>query len=88
MYDGHLTHISIALNKKAREEDVTIVKFPPHVTDVLQPLDVTCFGPLKGEWGKILDKWTSAFGDPVPLRKSTFVSKLGEIWYKGLSAKT
>ena len=55
------------------------------MTDVLQPLDVTCFGPLKAEWGKILTRWTSAFGDREPLRKSVFVSRLGEIWHQGLT---
>ena len=43
----HLTHISIPFIKRALNENITTVKFSPHVTDVLQPLDIFCFGPLK-----------------------------------------
>ena len=46
--DGHLTHLSLDVILKAREEKITILKLPAHTTDLLQPLDVTCFGPLKG----------------------------------------
>ena len=47
LYNSHLKHVSVAVMRKVREENITIIKFPPHVTDVLQPLEVTCFGPLK-----------------------------------------
>ena len=50
--DGHLTHVSIRAIEKAIDEDVTILKLPPHVTDKLQPLDVARFGPLKRAWEK------------------------------------
>ena len=48
--DGRLTHISLSVIKRAMEERIIIIKFPPHVTDVLQPLDVACFCPLKRPW--------------------------------------
>ena len=50
IFDGHMTYASIEVIQKAIEEDVTILKLPPHVTDKLQPLDVACFGPLKRAW--------------------------------------
>ena len=31
IYNGHLSHVSISLIGKAREEDITILKLPPHV---------------------------------------------------------
>ena len=40
IYNGHLSHISISLIENAREEDITILKLPPHVTDKIQP---SCF---------------------------------------------
>ena len=55
LYDGDLTHTSIPMIKAALEQDV-ILKFPPQVTDVLQPLDVACFGPLKRIWEARLQK--------------------------------
>ena len=33
IYDEHLSHMSILLFEKAWEEDITILKLPPHVTD-------------------------------------------------------
>ena len=83
--DGHLTHVSILVIEKAVEEDVTILKLPPHATDVLQPLDVSCFGPLKRLWEQSLNSLINEFGVKEPIRKGRFVNKLGEVWHKGLS---
>ena len=62
LYDGHLTHTSIPVIKAALEQDVVILNFPPHVTDVLQPLDVACFGPLARTWEARLYKRVNEFG--------------------------
>ena len=40
--------------KPARDCNVIIIKFPPHTTDLLQPLDVAVFKSLKDHWGKVL----------------------------------
>ena len=85
LYDGHLTHVSLEVIERAIKEDIHIIKFPPHVTDKLQPLDVACFGPLKRLWEIELNSWVNEFGPRMPMRKANFVNKLGEIWYKGLS---
>ena len=84
LYDGHLTHVSAPVIEKALDEDVTILKFPPHVTDVLQPLDVACFGPLKREWERKLHKRISELGIKNPLTKCEFVNELCTIWNKGM----
>ena len=52
LFNGHLTHISTPVTREALDQQIVILKFPPHVTDALQPLDVTCFSPLK-ESGRI-----------------------------------
>lgn len=57
LYDGHTTHISTKLIQLAQENEVTIVKLPPHTTHVLQPLDVAVFKGLKQKWDKELCKW-------------------------------
>ena len=38
----------------APQQKVTIIKLPPHTTDLLQPLDVAVFKSLKDHWGDIL----------------------------------
>ena len=65
IWDGHMTHISIDLVKEAKKEDVTIVKYSLHVTDQLQPLDVTCFGPLKRKWESLLNEWVVEWGSKL-----------------------
>ena len=58
IYDGQSTHINYKLIKKAREEQVTILKLPSHTADCLQPLNVCCFRPLKTQWDNAIAKWT------------------------------
>ena len=54
IFDDHLSHLRYDTIKLAKEKNVTIIKFPAHTTDVLQPLDVSCFKSLKDYWGKML----------------------------------
>ena len=84
MLDGHLNHISTPVIEKALEQNIIILKFPSHVTDVLQPLDVACFGPLKREWERCLQKHISEYGIKKPLTKSGFVNELCAIWNTGM----
>ena len=84
LLDGHLTHMSFALVDKALKEDIIIVKLPPHSTDLLQPLDVSCFGPLKREWERELNQYIYERGPKQPMKKPTFVDLLSKIWHEGL----
>lgn len=77
--DGHLTHVSADVIKEANKEGIMIVKYPPDVTDQLQPLDVTCSGPLKQKWELFLRKWGSK------LAKANFVNLLSKVWHEGLT---
>ena len=62
IWDRHMAHVSIDLVKEAKKEDITIGKYPPYVTDQLQPLDVTCFGPVKHKWESLLSEWVVEWG--------------------------
>ena len=53
-FDGHHSHMSISLIELARSNNVHLVCFPPHCTHILQPLDVSVFGPVKATWRKVL----------------------------------
>ena len=63
LFNGHLTHFSIAVIKKAMANDIILMKLPPHVTDVMQPLDVGMFSPLKKAWENLLNKNISILGE-------------------------
>ena len=69
LFDDHMTHVSLGVLQKALEGDIIIVKLPPHVMDMLQPLDVSCFGPLKRKW---------------EMRLQEQVNLLCKIWREGL----
>ena len=69
IFDGHLSHVSIRVIEKAMEEQITLLKFPPHVTDVMQPLDIACFGPLKRRWETLLNSWTNEWGPKEVMKK-------------------
>lgn len=57
IYDGHVWHISIGLIEKARQENVVILKLPPHISHILQTMDFNIFRPLKLLWNEELIKW-------------------------------
>ena len=50
LLDGHSSHYTFDLVKAAAEKDVIIFCLPPHTTADSQPLDTSCFGPLKTYW--------------------------------------
>ncbi|XP_044760411.1 MFS-type transporter clz9-like [Coccinella septempunctata] len=45
--DNHASHMSIEAIDMAKNNGVTIITLPPHCSNRLQPLDVTCFAPFE-----------------------------------------
>ena len=86
LFDGNLSHISLSVIKRAMEERIIIIKFPPHVADVLQPLDVACFGPLKPHWELPLQERVNTYGTKFNLTKRDFVNQLCKIWKQGINS--
>ena len=84
LYDGHLSHISLIVVQLALKENVIILKFPPYVTDVLQPLDVSCFGLIKRKWEKMLNDRITTYETRNRIDKSEFVDLLCKIWHDRL----
>ena len=87
LYDGHMTHTSLNTMQLAIKEGISLVKLPAHCTDLLQPLDVCCFNPLKSYYEEELTKHVHATGGREPLKKADFCNLIGSIWKKGLSEK-
>ena len=67
-------HVSLGVIKKTLEDDIIIVKFLPHVMDVPQPLEVTCFGLLKKKWEMLLHEQVNLFDARLQLCKWDFVN--------------
>ena len=84
IFDNHLSQITIAVIMRALEENITILKFSPCCTDLLQLLDRTCFGPLKRKWETELGERMIALGSQSVLNKGEFANLLCSIWNKGI----
>lgn len=51
--DGHNSHLTLELIDLARSNNVILFCLPPHLTHMLQPLDVAVFRSLKAHFAKI-----------------------------------
>lgn len=87
LFDGHLTHFSIDVVKKALDNQVILIKLPPHTTDLMQPLDVGMFSPLKKAWDKQLSEHTGFGGSKGTIRRADFVNMLCSIWKESMPGK-
>jgi hypothetical protein len=45
--DGHESHHSVEFEEYCKEHNIVTLCMPPHSSHLLQPLDVSCFSPLK-----------------------------------------
>lgn len=79
IYDGHASHVSVDVIKTAIENQITILKLPPHTSHLLQPLDLSVFKSLKTRWDAKLVEWQRKnVGVKIP--KRMFSKLIGEIW--------
>ena len=79
LFDEHVTHISICVIQQALSNNIHLVKFPPHMTDILQPLDKCCLGPLKRKWEDKLNARISEFGITKKVDQGEFVNLISLI---------
>ena len=86
LFDGNLMNISLSVIKRAMEERIIIIKFPPHVTDVLQPLDVASFGPFKRLWELLLQERVNTYSAKSNLTKRVFINQLFKIWKEEMNS--
>ena len=82
--DGHSSHYTLELVKTAAEAGVVLFCLPPHTTADSQPLDTSCFGPLKIYWGEVCQAFM--FANPGRAVTKFLFSKLfSEAWSKGMT---
>ena len=63
------SHLSVNVVEKCLENDIRFVFLPPNATDFLQPLDVSVFRPLKGQWRSVLNAWKDRNFGSIPKAK-------------------
>ncbi|KAJ8875517.1 hypothetical protein PR048_023412 [Dryococelus australis] len=52
LIDGHLSHLTLHTSKFCSDNGIVCVALLPNSTNILQPMDVCVFKPLKHGWGK------------------------------------
>ena len=77
--DGHHSHISLELIRRAHGSNVLLLCLPPNTTHLLQPLDVGVFAPMKSAWRAILKRYKlETKGQRVG--KEDFPSLIAKLW--------
>lgn len=72
--DNLASHISVKVLQECENNGIRFILLPPNSTHLTQPLDVSCFRPIKGAWRKILKLWKRQ--NRGPLRKDMFPTLL------------
>ncbi len=84
LLDGHSSHYTLDLIQTAADNDVVIFCLPPHTTADSQPLDTSCFGPLKVYWSEACRLFM--FANPgCVVSKFQFSSLFSQAWSKGMT---
>ena len=55
--DNHTSHLSLAAIDYCRKHSIVMLTLPPHGSHMMQPLDVTFFGPFKTFYSQACDNW-------------------------------
>ena len=79
LYDGHTTHIDDRVINSAIENNITIIKLPPHLSHILQPMDLAVFRSLKSAWDQKLSR-RQRHQQGVKISKHDFSYLLTTIW--------
>ena len=58
LLDGHSSHIGYDVRQLAIDNDIHLLKLPPHTTHLLQPLDVGFFNCMKHAWQEAIGDFT------------------------------
>lgn len=54
--NGHSSHLTAEFDDFCKQNAIICLCMPAHASQLLQPLDVGVFGPLKSAYGKLLEQ--------------------------------
>ena len=55
--DNLASHFTVEVIRAAQVNNVYFCALPPNATNLMQPLDVSVFGPMKRQWRAVLGDW-------------------------------
>ena len=84
LIDGHKSHYNPETIKLAAEKEVILFTLPPNTTHLAQPLDRSCFGPLKNSWKYACQRYIADNPGKVVTRFS-FSKVFNEAWTQSMT---
>jgi hypothetical protein len=85
--DGHGSHISVDFLFDCKKANIQLVFLPPHSSHVTQPLDLTCFSPVKSKYRQAIADLAS-LDDAAKVKKWRFIECYRFARDEGLTPKT
>ena len=86
LLDGHASHYCPDVIKMAAAERIIIFALPPNTTHLTQPLDRSCFSPLKSQWKQVVQAFVAQHRRSVS--RYDFCSLFSKAWVEAMSMKT
>ena len=84
LLDGHSTHYCPEAIALAAEERIVMFALPPNTTHITQPLDRSCFAPLKVVWREVCHEFcVKNPGRVVTLYEFSYL--FSKAWFKALT---
>jgi hypothetical protein len=83
LLDGHASHYCPKTIQIAAEKQVILFALPPNTTHLTQPLDRTCFSPLKTEWKQECHKFRTNNPGKV-VNRLEFSSIFARAWFQAM----
>ena len=82
--DGHSSHAAAGFDKFCTERMIIPLYMPPHSSHRLQPLDVTCFSPLKHFYSKQTTKMME--NGVFSIKKEDFLYTFPSVFERAISS--
>ncbi|KAI1003246.1 hypothetical protein K3495_g4962 [Podosphaera aphanis] len=73
LVDGHGSHTNVDIQWECYQNKFHLVYMSPHTSHILQPLDLSCFSPLKARYRQLIES-LSTIHDTASLKKQRFTN--------------
>lgn len=85
LIDGHMSHLTVDFARQCEANGIILFRFPPHLTHLMQPLDVGVFQPLKQAHSSAIIR---AAWEGIDYGKIDFLSDLPAVRRKAMKRAT
>ena len=76
--DNHSSHINPAVVEYCIDHKIILFCFPPHASHIIQPLDISVFGPLKRSWNAAINDFKVKYNQAMS--QTMFFTVFDKAW--------